>query len=101
MPPGHKRRDDRRHHDTAAPPTPPAPTRTPPVGQGNRLTQFTQTGPAGTRTDTYGYDATGNTTAVQTADGTQSFEWDTEGELAGMFLVTGVLDASRMLLKFC
>ncbi|TDD65433.1 hypothetical protein E1293_40260 [Actinomadura darangshiensis] len=58
-----------------------------PAGQGNRLTQVAQTGPAGQRTDSYTYDATGNTTAVQTADGspstsTQTFEWDTEGDLA-------------------
>ncbi|MER7546494.1 RHS repeat-associated core domain-containing protein [Spirillospora sp. NPDC127506] len=57
-----------------------------PAGQGNRLQQTSQTGPAGQRTDSYAYDAIGNTTAVQTADGspttsTQTFEWDTEGEL--------------------
>ncbi|MEU5992345.1 RHS repeat-associated core domain-containing protein [Spirillospora sp. NPDC047418] len=58
-----------------------------PAGQGNRLTQVTQTGPTGQRTDTYGYDSTGNTTTVQPADGsptnaTQTFTWDSEGELA-------------------
>lgn len=58
-----------------------------PPGQGNRLTQFSQTGPAGGRTDSYTYDATGNTTAIQSSDGspaitTQSFEWDVEGALA-------------------
>ncbi len=56
-------------------------------GQGSRLQQISQTGPAGQRTDSYTYDVTGNTTAVQTADGspttaTQTFEWDTEGKLA-------------------
>ena len=53
-----------------------------PTGQGNRLTQVTQTGPAGNRTDTYGYDATGNTATVQNTDGAQTFTWNTEGELA-------------------
>ncbi|WP_301177197.1 RHS repeat-associated core domain-containing protein, partial [Actinomadura geliboluensis] len=53
-----------------------------PAGQGNRLTQVTQTGPAGNRTDTYGYDATGNTATVQNTDGAQTFTWNTEGELA-------------------
>ncbi|CNE28938.1 Cell wall-associated polypeptide CWBP200 [Mycobacterium tuberculosis] len=56
------------------------------AGQGNRLTQFTQTGPTGNRTNTYGYDVTGNTTTIQTNDGspttsTQTLEWNTEGEL--------------------
>ncbi|XRQ14229.1 RHS repeat-associated core domain-containing protein, partial [Actinomadura welshii] len=58
-----------------------------PPGQGNRLNQVTQTGPAGQRSDSYTYDATGNTTAIQTSDGSpapsnQTFTWDTEGELA-------------------
>lgn len=56
-------------------------------GNGNRLNTATHTGPAGNRTATYGYDATGNTTAVTTTgDGpttsTQTFDWNTEGELA-------------------
>ncbi|WP_143118454.1 RHS repeat-associated core domain-containing protein [Actinomadura madurae] len=57
-----------------------------PTGQGNRLTQVTQTGPAGNRTDIYGYDATGNTITRAVDSGTpgtgQTLEWDTEGELA-------------------
>ncbi|MFI0479651.1 RHS repeat-associated core domain-containing protein [Actinomadura sp. 9N215] len=53
-----------------------------PPGQGNRLTQLTQTGTS----RTYSYDAAGNTSAIRTTDGspatsTQTFEWDTEGEL--------------------
>ncbi|CNG76713.1 Cell wall-associated polypeptide CWBP200 [Mycobacterium tuberculosis] len=57
-----------------------------PAGQGNSLTQVSQTGPTGQRTDTYAYDATGNTTkraidASPTNTG-QTFEWDTEGELS-------------------
>ncbi|MFG2017260.1 RHS repeat-associated core domain-containing protein [Actinomadura geliboluensis] len=57
-----------------------------PAGQGNRLTQVTQTGPTGNRTDTYGYDDTGNTTQRTIGSGTpgagQTFEWGTEGELS-------------------
>ncbi|TMQ89765.1 DUF4258 domain-containing protein [Actinomadura soli] len=58
-----------------------------PPGQGNRLNQVTETGPTGQRTDGYTYDATGNTTTIQTADGSpapsaQTFDWNTEGELA-------------------
>ncbi|MEU9839389.1 RHS repeat-associated core domain-containing protein [Actinomadura sp. NPDC048032] len=57
-----------------------------PPGQGNRLTGVTQTGPTGNRTETYGYDDTGNTITKTADSGTpgtgQTFEWDTEGELA-------------------
>ncbi|MFG2013768.1 RHS repeat-associated core domain-containing protein [Actinomadura geliboluensis] len=56
-----------------------------PAGQGNRLNQVTQTGPTGQRSDTYTYDAVGNTTkraidAGPTNTG-QTLEWNTEGEL--------------------
>ncbi|MFV2179832.1 type IV secretion protein Rhs, partial [Actinomadura sp. LOL_011] len=56
-------------------------------GNGNRLNTATHTGPVGDRIATYGYDATGNTTTVtSTGDGpstsTQTFDWNTEGELA-------------------
>ncbi|MFG2091940.1 RHS repeat-associated core domain-containing protein, partial [Spirillospora sp. NPDC048824] len=57
-----------------------------PTGQGNRLNQVTQTGPTGQRTDTYAYDASGNTTAraidASAANTGQTLEWNTEGELA-------------------
>ncbi|MEU9841885.1 type IV secretion protein Rhs, partial [Actinomadura sp. NPDC048032] len=55
------------------------------AGQGNRLNQVTQTGPTGQRTDTYDYDATGNTIkrAIDAgpANPGQTLQWDTEGEL--------------------
>ncbi|TDE21966.1 RHS repeat-associated core domain-containing protein [Actinomadura sp. 6K520] len=55
-------------------------------GQGSRLNTLVHTGPDGDRTQTYGYDATGNTTSIQTTENpgasTQTFEWNTEGELA-------------------
>ncbi|TDD89284.1 sugar-binding protein [Actinomadura darangshiensis] len=57
-----------------------------PAGQGNRLNQVTSAGPTGQRTDTYAYDATGNTTQRVIDAGPsntgQTLEWDTEGELA-------------------
>ncbi|TDC74172.1 RHS repeat-associated core domain-containing protein [Actinomadura sp. 7K507] len=55
-------------------------------GSGSRLNTLVQTGPDGDRTQTYGYDAIGNTTAIQTTDNptssTQTFDWNTEGNLA-------------------
>ncbi|WP_207936627.1 RHS repeat-associated core domain-containing protein [Actinomadura sp. KC216] len=55
-------------------------------GQGSRLNQLTHTSPGGDRTQTYAYDASGNTTAINTTDSptgsTQTFEWNTEGDLA-------------------
>ncbi|MGP4029526.1 RHS repeat-associated core domain-containing protein [Actinomadura sp. 3N407] len=55
-------------------------------GSGSRLNTLVETGPDGDRTRTYGYDAVGNTTAIQTTEtptgSTQTFEWNTEGELA-------------------
>ncbi|CNE39549.1 Cell wall-associated polypeptide CWBP200 [Mycobacterium tuberculosis] len=55
------------------------------TGQGNRLNQVTQNGPIGQRTDTYTYDAVGNTTKraidVSSTNTGQTLEWDTEGEL--------------------
>ncbi|MFE9107618.1 DddA-like double-stranded DNA deaminase toxin [Actinomadura geliboluensis] len=54
-------------------------------GHGNRLNKVVQTGGQGDRTDTYAYDATGNTTtraigSTPTSTG-QTLDWDTEGEL--------------------
>ncbi|MDL4813143.1 RHS repeat-associated core domain-containing protein [Actinomadura opuntiae] len=54
-------------------------------GHGNRLNKMVQTGGQGDRTDTYGYDDTGNTTtraigSSPTNTG-QTLDWDTEGEL--------------------
>ncbi|MFB7475102.1 RHS repeat domain-containing protein [Kitasatospora sp. NPDC056184] len=46
------------------------------------LTSVSETGPGGTRTDQYGYDAAGNTTSRPTANGSQALEWDAEGHLA-------------------
>ncbi|MFV2216743.1 RHS repeat-associated core domain-containing protein [Actinomadura sp. LOL_016] len=55
-------------------------------GNGNRLETVAHTGPTGDRTAAYGYDATGNTTSITTTEGptnsTQTFDWNTEGELA-------------------
>ncbi|MEV4837864.1 RHS repeat-associated core domain-containing protein [Nonomuraea sp. NPDC049486] len=53
-----------------------------PAGQGNRLTRIAQIGGAGSRTDTYAYDATGNTTARDAGSTTRTFAWNTEGQLA-------------------
>ncbi|MFG2084990.1 MULTISPECIES: RHS repeat-associated core domain-containing protein [unclassified Spirillospora] len=53
-------------------------------GQGNRLNQVTQSGPAGQRTDTYTYDATGNVTTRAIGSGPavgQTLEWGAAGEL--------------------
>ncbi|GLW65303.1 hypothetical protein Arub01_35470 [Actinomadura rubrobrunea] len=52
-----------------------------PAGQGNRLNKVVQTGGAGNRTDTYTYDATGNTTTRQLGSSSQTFDWGTTGEL--------------------
>jgi RHS repeat-associated protein len=53
-----------------------------PAGQGHELTGTTQTGGAGNRTDSYGYDAAGNTTQRVIGSTSQTLEWDTEGELS-------------------
>lgn len=46
------------------------------------LTSITQTGPAGTKTSSFGYDAAGNTTTRNVADKPgQTLTWDPEGEL--------------------
>ncbi len=48
----------------------------------HRLTQTTQTGAAGTRTDTYTYNNAGQTTQVSTPAGTQTLTWNSENHLA-------------------
>jgi RHS repeat-associated protein len=64
--------------DTTSTYTYPAPGGTRP----HSLTGVTTTGPAGNRSDSYGYDEAGNTTS-RTLGGTgQTLEWDTEGRLA-------------------
>ncbi|MFC4055973.1 polymorphic toxin-type HINT domain-containing protein [Actinomadura syzygii] len=50
-------------------------------GHGSRLNQVAQTGDAGARTDTYGYDAIGNMTSRGAAPGGQTFDWDGQGLL--------------------
>ncbi|MEV8376506.1 RHS repeat-associated core domain-containing protein [Kribbella sp. NPDC056861] len=45
------------------------------------LQKVTTTGPTGTKTDTYGYDAAGNQTARAKAGVGETFTWDAEGEL--------------------
>ncbi|TDB89958.1 RHS repeat-associated core domain-containing protein [Actinomadura sp. 7K534] len=54
-------------------------------GDGNRLNTMVQTGGDGARTDTYAYDATGNTTTRTIGTSPpgqgQTLDWDTEGEL--------------------
>jgi RHS repeat-associated protein len=55
----------------------------PDPGQGqHRLSSVTQTGAAGSRTDSYGYDADGNTTTRDIGNADQTLSWDTEGHLA-------------------
>ena len=56
-------------------------------GNGNRLTTVAHAGPTGNRSDSYGYDAAGNTTAITTTTegattSTQTFDWNSEGDLA-------------------
>ncbi|GGV19489.1 hypothetical protein GCM10010182_46340 [Actinomadura cremea] len=55
-------------------------------GNGSRLHTLTRTGPEGDRTRSYGYDPTGNTTSITTTEGpantTQTFDFNTEGQLA-------------------
>ncbi|MFI7416742.1 RHS repeat-associated core domain-containing protein [Nonomuraea sp. NPDC049684] len=54
----------------------------PAPGQGqHRLSSIQQTGAAGARTDSFGYDATGNTTTRKIGATTQTLTWDTEGRL--------------------
>ncbi|MFB4285043.1 hypothetical protein ACBJ59_57940 [Nonomuraea sp. MTCD27] len=54
----------------------------PAAGQGqHRFTSVTQTGAAGARTDSFGYDAVGNTTTRKIGTTTQTPTWDTEGRL--------------------
>ncbi|MFR9758227.1 hypothetical protein [Streptomyces sp. TR06-5] len=50
--------------------------------QPHTLTSVTNEGPAGTSQDTYGYDASGNTTTRRVAGDTQQLTWDAEGHLA-------------------
>ncbi|HEU5156106.1 MAG TPA: RHS repeat-associated core domain-containing protein [Streptosporangiaceae bacterium] len=52
----------------------------PPAGQGHRLQGVTQTG-AGAHNESYGYDASGNTTTRDTGTANQTLTWDGEGKL--------------------
>ena len=55
----------------------------PDPGQGqHRLSSVTQTGAAGSRTDSYDYDTAGDTTTRDIASAGQTLAWDTEGHLA-------------------
>jgi RHS repeat-associated protein len=55
----------------------------PDPGQGqHQLDSITQTGAAGNRTDSYGYDAAGNTTTRDIGNAHQTLTWDTEEHLA-------------------
>jgi RHS repeat-associated protein len=55
----------------------------PDPGKGqHQLTSVTQTGAAGNRTDSFGYDASGNTTSRAIGNAGQSLAWDVEGHLA-------------------
>jgi RHS repeat-associated protein len=55
----------------------------PDPGQGqHRLSSVTQTGAAGSRTDSYDYDAAGDTTTRDIGSAGQTLAWDTEGHLA-------------------
>ncbi|WP_433214577.1 RHS repeat-associated core domain-containing protein [Microtetraspora malaysiensis] len=53
-----------------------------PPDRGHRLNQVTQTGGDGARTDTYTYDATGNTITRAIGGTAQALGWGTAGELA-------------------
>ncbi|MGW4800661.1 RHS repeat domain-containing protein, partial [Nonomuraea sp. NPDC004297] len=53
-----------------------------PAGQGNRLTKVVQSGGAGSRTDTYAYDATGNTVTHDAGGTSRTFDWDAQGQLS-------------------
>ncbi|NEA32597.1 RHS repeat-associated core domain-containing protein [Streptomyces sp. SID13031] len=55
------------------------------------LTSVTTTSPAGARTDTYGYDALGNTNSRKVAGGNQVLSWDTEGRLAKVTDAAGAM----------
>ncbi|GAA2109654.1 RHS repeat-associated core domain-containing protein [Streptomyces synnematoformans] len=52
--------------------------------QPHTLTDVTSTGPAGTSTDSYTYDETGNTTTRTLSGDTQTLTWDAEGHLASV-----------------
>ncbi|MEV4562246.1 RHS repeat-associated core domain-containing protein [Nonomuraea sp. NPDC049419] len=53
-------------------------------GRGHHLDRVTQTGGAGARTDTYTYDATGNTLTRSVGGTTQTLDWDATGALTGI-----------------
>ncbi|MBB4957722.1 RHS repeat domain-containing protein [Micromonospora polyrhachis] len=52
------------------------------AAQPHTLRTVAATGPTGTTTNEYGYDATGNTTMRKRGGSTQSLEWDAEGYLS-------------------
>lgn len=54
----------------------------PGTAQPHALATVTQTGGAGDRVETYGYDETGNTTRRVVGNRDQQLEWDTEGRLS-------------------
>ncbi|MFI6317215.1 RHS repeat-associated core domain-containing protein [Nonomuraea sp. NPDC050556] len=54
------------------------------TNQGHRLTRVDQSGGAGARTDTFGYDATGNLTSRSIGGTAQTLTWDTGGELSSV-----------------
>jgi RHS repeat-associated protein len=56
---------------------------TPGSAQPHAVQGSTTTGPGGTRTDSYEYDATGNTVTRSKGDSTLRLIWDAEGRLAG------------------
>ncbi|MGW4897421.1 polymorphic toxin-type HINT domain-containing protein [Kitasatospora sp. NPDC004240] len=62
------------------------PTTAPDTGGGtagpHALLSSTTTSPTGTRTSTYQYDATGNTTAITETGGTTTLGWNSQGKLA-------------------
>ncbi len=60
-----------------------------PSGQGagtgpHELVSVAETGPGGSRTETTGYDAAGNTTTQTGAAGTQTLDWDQENRLVSV-----------------
>ncbi len=55
------------------------------AGKAHALASTTTTGPSGTSTDSFGYDAAGNTTS----HGNQTLTWDDEGRMAGVSTPSG------------
>jgi RHS repeat-associated protein len=60
-----------------------------PAAQPHTLRSVTTAGPGGTRTDSFGYDAGGDTTSRPGPAGAQTLDWDAQGNLAAATTGTG------------